>query len=397
VNATSTEAAVALYSSAIDTVVPVSSARVAESCKLLENVYRSINIALVNELKMTFDRMGIDVWEVIEAARTKPFGYTPFYRARPRRPLHPPRPFYLSWKAAEHGIWTRFIELAGEIKHLDAALGRPQGDARPQRRRQEPEGLSRARPRPLYKENIDDDRESPSYEIIELLQQLGAQVTTATRISRWRVRPPHDIGLRSVACKAEAFAGYDALVVATAHQPFRDAALYRHVGLVVDTRNIVRGVARRAGARGEGLIAAGRARRLQAPVPARPLAKSPAGPGRRGPPRPGASGASRPRSRRSAPAPHRCDRPPPPRRSAARRPRSRSVPGRRPHPPARRRSSGAVVELPRHPRPQLQAESHWSSERRRADSAVGSSRGACPRLAGNPRLSCLAREGARRT
>ncbi len=116
VNATSTEVAVALYASAVDRVVPVSSSRVAESCKLLENVYRSINIALVNELKVTFDKMGVDVWEVIEAAKTKPFGFTPFYPG-PGLGGHciPLDPFYLSWKAAEYGIWTRFIELAGEV------------------------------------------------------------------------------------------------------------------------------------------------------------------------------------------------------------------------------------------------------------------------------------------
>ncbi len=116
VNKESTDAAVALYSAAVDKVVPVSSARVAESAKLLENIFRSVNIALVNELKMTFDRMGIDVWEVIEAARTKPFGFTPFYPG-PGLGGHciPLDPFYLSWKAADYGMWTRFIELAGEV------------------------------------------------------------------------------------------------------------------------------------------------------------------------------------------------------------------------------------------------------------------------------------------
>jgi len=242
VNATSTEAAVALYSSAIDTVVPVSSARVAESCKLLENVYRSINIALVNELKMTFDRMGIDVWEVIEAARTKPFGYTPFYPG-PGLGGHciPLDPFYLSWKAAEHGIWTRFIELAGEIN-----TSMPRWVVHKVMHALNDDGKSLKGSRVLvlglsYKENIDDDRESPSYEIIELLQQLGAQVDYCDPY--FPVARPgrrHDIGLRSVACTAEAFAGYDAIVVSAAHQQFKDASLYRQAGLVVDTRNIVR-------------------------------------------------------------------------------------------------------------------------------------------------------------
>ena len=116
VNDPSTDAAVALYELAIDKVIRVSSARVAESSKLLENIFRSVNIALVNELKMTFDKMGINVWEVIEAAKTKPFGFTPFYPG-PGLGGHciPLDPFYLSWKAAEYGVWTRFIELAVEI------------------------------------------------------------------------------------------------------------------------------------------------------------------------------------------------------------------------------------------------------------------------------------------
>ncbi len=116
VNPDSTDVAAALYRAAVDLVVPVSSSRVAEAAKLLENIYRSVNIALVNELKMVFDRMDVDIWEVIEAAKTKPFGYQPFYPG-PGLGGHciPLDPFYLTWKAAEYGLWTRFIELAGEI------------------------------------------------------------------------------------------------------------------------------------------------------------------------------------------------------------------------------------------------------------------------------------------
>jgi UDP-N-acetyl-D-glucosamine dehydrogenase len=242
INRESTDAAVALYAAAVEKVVPVSSSRVAEASKLLENVYRSINIALVNELKMTFDRMGIDVWEVIEAARTKPFGFTPFYPG-PGLGGHciPLDPFYLSWKAAEHGAWTRFIELAGEIntsmphyvfQKVVAALNDEGKSVRGSRLCVL--GLS-------YKENIDDDRESPSYEIIELLQEAGASVEycdpyfPAARAGR-----RHDVGLTSVPCTAEEFARYDALVLATAHRQFADPALYARVGLVVDTRNVVR-------------------------------------------------------------------------------------------------------------------------------------------------------------
>jgi UDP-N-acetyl-D-glucosamine dehydrogenase len=241
VNPPSTEAAVALYAAAVERVVPVSSARVAESCKLLENVYRSINIALVNELKMTFDRMGIDIWEVIEAAKTKPFGFTPFYPG-PGLGGHciPLDPFYLSWKAAEHGIWTRFIELAGEIN-----TSMPRWVVHKVMHALNDEGQSARDARILvlglsYKADIDDDRESPSYEIIELLQEAGARVDYCDPyFPIARPGRKHDIGLRSVPCSPEVFASYDALVVATAHAQFKDPALYRRVPLVVDTRNIV--------------------------------------------------------------------------------------------------------------------------------------------------------------
>ncbi len=241
VDPTSTEAAVALYAAAMDRVVPVSSTRVAESAKLLENVFRSVNIALVNELKVIFDRMGIDIWEVIEAARTKPFGFMPFYPG-PGLGGHciPLDPFYLSWKAAEHGLWARFIEMAGEINTRMPAYvvtkvmqglnesGKPLKGARVLVL-----GLS-------YKANIDDDRESPSYEILELLHEAGAEIAYCDpffpRTPRTR---KHDLGLASVPVTPEAFARHDAVVVSTAHDQFKDAALYRDVPLVVDTRNVL--------------------------------------------------------------------------------------------------------------------------------------------------------------
>jgi len=241
VNPASTEVAAALYGAALEKVVPVSSARVAESCKLLENVFRSINIALVNELKMTFGRMGIDVWEVIEAAKTKPFGFMPFYPG-PGLGGHciPLDPFYLSWKAAEYGAWTRFIELAGEI---NAQMPRYVV-------RKVAEGLNEDR-KPLkgsrvlvlglsYKANIDDDRESPSYEILELLREAGARIDYCDpHFPIARKGRKHDLGLASVPCKADVFAQYDAVVVATAHDAFKDRALYRDVALVVDARNLI--------------------------------------------------------------------------------------------------------------------------------------------------------------
>ena len=241
VNSESTQAAVALYRGAIDTVVPVSSARVAESSKLLENIFRSINIALVNELKMTFDRMGIDIWEVIEAAKTKPFGFKPFYPG-PGLGGHciPLDPYYLSWKAAEYGVWTRFIELAGEINtHMPHYVVEKTVAALNEAGRSIRSatvlvlGLS-------YKEDIDDDRESPSYEIIELLRERGAIVDYCDPF--FPVARPgrrHDVQLKSMPCTAETFGSYDAVVLSTGHQQFRDPTLYAHVRLVVDTRNAV--------------------------------------------------------------------------------------------------------------------------------------------------------------
>jgi UDP-N-acetyl-D-glucosamine dehydrogenase len=241
VNAASTEVAAALYGAALEKVVPVSSSRVAESSKLLENIFRSINIALVNELKVTFDRMGIDVWEVIEAAKTKPFGYMPFYPG-PGLGGHciPLDPFYLSWKAAEYGTWTRFIELAGEINTgmpryvVEKVAEALNEDAKP---------LKGSKVLVLglaYKANIDDDRESPSYEILELLQERGAKVDYCDpHFPAARKGRRHDLALASVPCDGATFARYDAVVVSTAHDAFRDPALYRDVGLVVDTRNLV--------------------------------------------------------------------------------------------------------------------------------------------------------------
>jgi UDP-N-acetyl-D-glucosamine dehydrogenase len=241
VNAASTDVAVALYGAALERIVPVSSSRVAESSKLLENIFRSINIALVNELKVTFSRMGIDIWEVIEASKTKPFGFMPFYPG-PGLGGHciPLDPFYLSWKAAEYGAWTRFIELAGEIntqmpryvvQKVAEALNE---DAKPVKgSRVLVLGLA-------YKANIDDDRESPSYEILELLQEAGARVDYCDpHFPVARKGRKHDLGLASVPCRADVFAQYDALVVATAHDAFKDRSLYADAKLVVDSRNLI--------------------------------------------------------------------------------------------------------------------------------------------------------------
>jgi len=237
----SLRAATALYGAAIDRIVPVSSAEVAESAKLLENIFRAVNIALVNELKVVFDRMGLDVWEVIDAAKTKPFGFMPFYPG-PGLGGHciPLDPFYLTWKAAEYGTWARFIELAGEInssmpryvvqKVVDAVNGQGKSIV----------GADVVVLGLAYKPNIDDDRESPSFELLELLAERGANVAYCDpHIPRMRRRRKGTLDLESVPCTAEALRGFDAIVVATAHDEFKDETLYAGAKLVIDTRNIV--------------------------------------------------------------------------------------------------------------------------------------------------------------
>ncbi len=241
VNGPSAEIAATLYGAALEKVVLVSSSRVAESSKLLENIFRSVNIALVNELKMTFHRMNIDIWEVIDAAKTKPFGFMPFYPG-PGLGGHciPLDPFFLAWKAAESGAWTRFIELAGEI---NTAMPHYVVERVAQALNDDAKALKGSRVLVLglaYKANIDDDRESPSYEIIRLLQEGGAEVDYCDPFfPTARKGRKHDLGLASVPCTGECFARYDAIVVATAHEAFRDRELYRDVPLVVDARNVV--------------------------------------------------------------------------------------------------------------------------------------------------------------
>jgi UDP-N-acetyl-D-glucosamine dehydrogenase len=238
----SREVAVALYGAALDHVVPVSSLEVAESTKLLENIFRSVNIALVNELKVVFDRMGVNIWEVIEAAKTKPFGFMPFYPG-PGLGGHciPLDPFYLSWKAAEYGVWARFVELAGEIN-----TGMPHYVVDRTVKALNDHGKSVRGAMVLvlglsYKADIDDDRESPSFEIIELLRALGADVSYCDPfIPRAHPVRKHNIEMTSVPCSAEEFGRYDAIVVSTAHSAFREPGLYSSSKLVVDTRNLVR-------------------------------------------------------------------------------------------------------------------------------------------------------------
>ncbi len=229
----------ALYKGALDRVVRVSSARVAEAVKILENTYRAVNIALVNELKVTFDAMGIDVWEVIEAAKTKPFGFAPFYPG-PGLGGHciPIDPFYLTWKAREYGLSTRFIELAGEINtgmphHVVRRLASALND--------DGKCLRGARILVLgvaYKRDIEDMRESPAVEIIELLQEAGARVDYhdphVLHLPKMR---RHQLELNSVPLDA-GLSAYVAAVVVTDHAAVDYAAVGQVVPLIIDTRNV---------------------------------------------------------------------------------------------------------------------------------------------------------------
>jgi UDP-N-acetyl-D-glucosamine dehydrogenase len=235
----STELATQLYSKGLETVVPVSSAEVAESAKLLENIFRAVNIAMVNEMKIVLTSMGIDVWEVIRAASTKPFGFMPFYPG-PGLGGHciPIDPFYLTWKAREFGRSTRFIELAGEIntsmphyvvERLTAALN-GQGKA-VRGSRILVLGLA-------YKADVDDTRESPSFELIALLRELGATVDYHDpHVERTVPVRKHDLGMESIPITPKNVAGYDAVLISTAHKAVNYGIVAEHAKLVVDTRN----------------------------------------------------------------------------------------------------------------------------------------------------------------
>lgn len=235
------EMAMTLYGKVVQKLVPVSSCRVAEATKLLENIFRSINIALVNELKVVYGAMGIDIWEVIAAAKTKPFGFMPFYPG-PGLGGHciPIDPFYLTWKAREYGQLTRFIELAGEIntsmpdwvaEKLIYALNSHR------------KAMNGSRILILglaYKADVDDDRESPSYVLMEKLTRLGAEVAyhdpfipvirKTREHSQWE-------GTRSVSWDRSTIASFDAVLIATAHQSVNYRELDEWAQLIIDTRN----------------------------------------------------------------------------------------------------------------------------------------------------------------
>jgi UDP-N-acetyl-D-glucosamine dehydrogenase len=233
--------AIALYSVAIKTLVPVSSCRVAEAAKLLENIFRSVNIALVNELKLVYSAMGIDIWEVIEAAKTKPFGFMPFYPG-PGLGGHciPIDPFYLTWKAREFGQHTRFIELAGEIntRMPDYVINRVAEALNSHRK---PLNGSKVLVLGLaYKPNVDDDRESPSYRLLEKLKEGGAAVEyhdPYVPVIRPTREHPHWAGTESVAWERAVIETFDVVVVATAHASVNYQELAEWAQCIVDTRN----------------------------------------------------------------------------------------------------------------------------------------------------------------
>lgn len=234
----------ALYDSIIIKTVPVSSTKAAEATKLLENIYRAVNIALVNEMKVLFDKMGIDVWEVIEASKTKPFGFQAFYPG-PGLGGHciPIDPFYLTWKAREYGFRTRFIELAGEINtsmphHVVSKVG----DALNEKGK----SIKGAKILILglaYKKDVDDIRESPSLELIELLKDKGAKVDyNDPHVPKTHKMRRYDLKMSSIPLTEKNLKKYDCILISTNHSAYDYGFIARHSRLIVDTRNAMKGI-----------------------------------------------------------------------------------------------------------------------------------------------------------
>ena len=240
INEQSLELAVSLYGSAVVEVVPVSNCEVAEACKILENTYRSVNIAMVNELKTLFDRLEIDIWEVITAARTKPFGFQPFYPG-PGLGGHciPIDPFYLSWLARENGMETRFIELAGEVNasmphYVVSKLVKALNDVG--------KAVNGSRVGILgiaYKKDVDDPRESPSFRLLELLGELKADLSYADPHIR-KLPPMRSFEVPELIAQpltSEYLLSLDAVIISTDHTIFDYQLIADHAALVIDTRN----------------------------------------------------------------------------------------------------------------------------------------------------------------
>jgi len=232
----------ALYGQAIDRIVPMTSTKAAEMTKLLENIHRAVNIGLVNEMKIVADRMGIDIFEVIDAAATKPFGFTAYYPG-PGLGGHciPIDPFYLTWKAREYGLHTRFIELSGEINRgmPDYVVGKVVKSLNERRK-----SLMGSKVLVLgiaYKKNVDDMRESPSVEVMELLRNAGAEVAYSDpHVPVFPKMREHKFDLSSVALTPESVASYDAIVLTTDHAKFDYDMIRDSAQVIVDSRGVYR-------------------------------------------------------------------------------------------------------------------------------------------------------------
>ncbi len=235
----------ALYNQVIVKTVPVSSTQAAEATKLLENIFRSVNIALVNEMKMILDRMGIDVWEVIEAASTKPFGFMPFYPG-PGLGGHciPIDPFYLTWKAREYEMNTRFIELAGEVNtFMPYYVVSKVGDALNERAKSI-KGSKILILGAAYKKDVDDPRESPTFKLIEILEEKGAHVDYNDPLIPVlpKMRMYHVDQKESVELTPENLQKYDLVLISTDHSAYDWDFIVKHAQVVVDTRNATKNV-----------------------------------------------------------------------------------------------------------------------------------------------------------
>jgi UDP-N-acetyl-D-glucosamine dehydrogenase len=245
IDAASLELAAALYAQAVVRVVPVSSLEVAEACKILENTYRAVNIALVNELKVLYDRLQIDIWEVIEAAKTKPFGFQAFYPG-PGLGGHciPIDPFYLTWLARKNGLSTRFIELAGEVNTAMPAFVVAKVTGALNERGKPVRGSKVALLGMAYKKDVDDPRESPGFELAELLLRKQAQLSYndphIPRLPPMRNYPGLD--MVSQPLTAEFVQAQDCVVIVTDHSAYDWNWIVQNAALVVDTRNATRGV-----------------------------------------------------------------------------------------------------------------------------------------------------------
>ncbi len=245
------EAGLALYGKAIETLVPVSSTETAEMTKLLENIHRAVNIGLVNEMKIVADRMGIDIFEVVDAAATKPFGFTPYYPG-PGLGGHciPIDPFYLTWKAREYGLHTRFIELAGEVnrampEYVISKLVSALNDRGKAVKNSKILMLGIA-----YKKNVDDMRESPAVELMEVLRSMGAQLDYADpHVPVFPKMREHRFDLSAVELTPQTLAAQDAVILATDHAAFDYNMIESHAPLIIDARGVYR-------ARGENVVRA---------------------------------------------------------------------------------------------------------------------------------------------